>query len=107
MRYMRWVAKAVVFSYVALAIAVLAGVTAEGDGDVLVSLLVIAVPLLAACLYCVGLAKPSGERGRIFRVLGWVAMVGGSIALISFSFVIWPLLLLAAPYSFLRDDNQV
>lgn len=105
MGILRWVAKAVCFLYAALAALALALAASEGNGDFLATMMVVAAPLGAAALYSVGLSRFSGNHGRAVRALGWLAMLGASVALISFSFVVWPLLLLALPYSVLRDDR--
>ncbi len=76
----------------------------EGDGDVASTLLVLAVPLVEGSIYCWGLVRPPGPRGRAIRAFGWFGMLAGSIALISFSFVVWPLLLLGTAV-FVPSDN--
>jgi hypothetical protein len=107
MRYLRWVAQAVAVAYLALALIVFGISAGEGDGDVASTLLVLAVPLVAGSIYCWGLVRPAGPRGRAIRAFGWFGMLVGSIALISFSFVVWPLLLLALPYSFLPTTGPM
>ena len=107
MGILRWLARAVCVLYLALATAVLMMAASEGNGDFLATTIVVSAPLAAGALYSVGLSRFAGNRGRAVRALGWLAMVGASVALISFSFVVWPLLLLALPYSVLRDDRPV
>jgi hypothetical protein len=106
MQFLRWLAEGVAAVYLALAVLVLAASAGEGDGDIGSTLLVLAGPLVAVGVYGWGLARPVGQRGRAIRVLGWFGMVAGSVALISFSFIVWPLLLLALPYSLLRDESN-
>ena len=106
MRFLRWVAWAVAILYLALTLVVLTFAGAEGNSNMLVTLLVVGVPPLGAGVYFWGLVNRAGGRGRLTRALGWFGMLLGSVALISFSFVVWPLLLLAAPYSFLRDERR-
>ncbi len=106
MIYLRWLARVVCFLYLALATAVLGLARGEGNGDFLSTMAVVAAPLGAGGLYYLGISKSQGNRGRIVRAIGWLAMLAGSVALISFSFVVWPLLLLAVPYSVVRDDRN-
>lgn len=106
MRYLRWLALAAAVIYLALAITVLAVSASEDNGDLLSTLLVVGVTPAAVGVYWWGLARPAGGRGQALRALGWCGMLVGSVVLISFSFVVWPLLLLAAPYSFLREPAE-
>jgi phosphatidylserine synthase len=78
-------------------------VAAEGNAEVIITIAILAAPAIAALLYLRGIRRPNGRAGQLRRILGWFAMLAGSVALISFSFVVWPALLIAAPYTFTSD----
>ena len=100
---LRPLAITVLAAYAGLAVLLLAAIASEGNGNFLVTVAVLAAPLAAAGIYACGILQPKGRRGQLTRISGWLAMLAGSIPLISFSFVIWPGLLLALPYTVSRE----
>ena len=89
--------------YATVGAVLLSIIASEGNGDMVVTFAVLFGPLFSALLFARGTAHPTGNAGRFQRILGWIGMVAGSVALISFSFIVWPALILAAPYAFARE----
>jgi hypothetical protein len=81
---------------IALAAAVSLLSLSEQDSNALSIAAMVAVPLVAAAAY---LRAAFLQAGRTWLIPAWIAMLAGSIVLISFSFIVWPLLLVALPYA--------
>lgn len=69
----------------------------EGEPFLRWTLPVLAGPVAAAALFACGSLGGLGTRYWAYRVTGWAGMLAGSFILISFSFLIWPVLLLEIP----------
>lgn len=54
-------------------------------------------PAAAAGLFGYGAAGAFGTRYWLSRVVGWTGMLTGSLILISFSFILWPVVLAEIP----------
>ncbi len=68
----------------------------EQDSNALATTAIVGIPLVAAGFYL----RAAVLRSRWPLLLpAWVAMLAGSVVLISFSFIVWPLVLLALPYT--------
>ena len=104
-KFLRFTAQGAAWAYLAIAGLLFLLVAGEGDssGNALVTLTVLAAPTCAALTFIAGISRPNGARGRAIRIAGWMCMAAASIALISFSFIIWPLLLAALPYAVVRE----
>jgi hypothetical protein len=76
----------------------------QGGSISLPALLILAgtsAPLLA---YAAGLARWHGADAQMLRTAGWTLLGLATIPLISFSFILWPLLLAATPTLFRWHD---
>ncbi len=103
-RVSRAMAIASVVAFALVTVLVIVVVLAQGDiSDLPPLLAVCTLTAVSATIYGIGLAQPSGQSGRWLRIGGWLAMVAASTLLITFSFILWPLLLLALPYTLWRE----
>ncbi len=93
----RW-ALLVAGAYAALLVAIVAGLSSEPAK----AALVVAPLLVADVAFAWGLVKFDAERSRRLRIAGWVVVLLGAVPLISFAFVVAPLVLSTAPAAFAR-----
>ena len=83
--------------FLALTLAVALLVASEGNNNLARLALVIGPPMAGALIYLFGFASPEAPRARRFRLVGWFGMALGLYGLISFSFIVVPLLALTLP----------
>jgi hypothetical protein len=69
----------------------------EGEPILTWTLPILAGPAAAALLFAAGSLGATGTRYWSYRVIGWIGMLLGSGILISFAFLLWPVLLLEMP----------
>ena len=75
-------------------------VAAEGDNSMVRAFALLGPPFIGALAYLAALIQGDGPHGRAWRLTGWFLMALGLYGLISFSFIVVPLLALAAPAAF-------
>lgn len=92
----RWAA-AVAGAYLAVIVLVLLFETDRDPGDVPRLAALLAPGVLATGVFLWGTWAWTGTGAWACRVLGWIGMAADSLVLVSFSFVLWPLLLSALP----------
>jgi hypothetical protein len=83
--------------YAFLCMLVVVVVAGEGQGDAPFAAALVAVPLASAVLYLSALVWRDGRHRQARGLIGWFGMVLGMLPLISFSFVVGPLLVVALP----------
>jgi hypothetical protein len=69
----------------------------EGESNPLPAVLILVAMSIPLAAYASGLLRWHSRAGHPFRVAGWIGLVLASIPLVSFSFILWPLLLAATP----------
>jgi hypothetical protein len=83
--------------FLALSLAVVLLVASEGNNNMARVAFVLGPPMLGALVYTFGFFRPDSSRARSTRLAGWFGMALGLYSLISFSFVVVPLLALTLP----------
>lgn len=91
--------------YFAVALFVVLLVAGEGNNNLGATLALVAIPAGAAATFVAAAWREPGRHTRAIEVATWFTMVGGSVVLISFSFVLWPALLLALPHLLIPSES--
>ncbi len=98
----RYWALVVAGAYAVLLVVIVAGLSSEPA----TAALLVAPLLVADVAFAWGLVKFDEERSRRLRVAGWVVLLLGAVPLISFAFVVGPLVLSTAPAVFARASDR-
>ena len=79
----------------------------EGPGEANAAIVMVAAMALPLAGFAWGLAAWSGRGPWLASLIGWLGMLAGTVPLISFSFVLLPLVLAASPMVLRRREGAI